>query len=44
MAVRWTRITPQLALSPAVLVTLVGFVGAIGWTIFMSLCCTTRRR
>ena len=36
MAVRWSRVTPQLALSPAVLVTLVAFVGAIGWTILLS--------
>ena len=36
MAVRWSRVAPQLALTPALVVTLVGFVGAIGWTIFMS--------
>ncbi len=36
MAVRWSRVAPQLALTPALLLTLVGFVGAIGWTIYMS--------
>jgi len=36
MAVRWSRLSPQLALLPAVTVTLIGFVGAIGWTIYMS--------
>jgi glucose/mannose transport system permease protein len=36
MAFRWSRITPQLALAPALVVTFVGFVGAIGWTIYMS--------
>ena len=36
MALRWSRISPQLALAPALAVTLVAFVGAIVWTIFMS--------
>lgn len=36
MAVRWSRVSPQLALTPAVLVTAIAFVGAIGWTIYMS--------
>jgi glucose/mannose transport system permease protein len=36
MALRWSRVSPQLALIPAVTVTLVAFVGAIGWTIYMS--------
>ena len=36
MALRWSRVSPQLALIPAVAVTLVAFVGAIGWTIYMS--------
>jgi glucose/mannose transport system permease protein len=36
MALRWSRVTPQLALAPALAVTLVGFAGAIGWTLFMS--------
>jgi glucose/mannose transport system permease protein len=36
MALRWSKISPQLALIPAVAVTLVAFIGAIGWTIYMS--------
>ena len=36
MAVRWSRLAPQLALTPALAVTLVGFVGSIGWTVYMS--------
>jgi glucose/mannose transport system permease protein len=36
MAVRWSRAAPQLALTPAVVVTLVAFFGAILWTIYMS--------
>ena len=36
MALRWSKVSPQLALIPAVTVTLVAFVGAIGWTIYMS--------
>ena len=37
MAIRWSRWSPQLALTPAVLVTLIAFFGSIGWTIFISL-------
>jgi glucose/mannose transport system permease protein len=37
MTFRWSRWSPQLALLPAVVVTLVAFVGAIVWTMFMSL-------
>jgi glucose/mannose transport system permease protein len=36
MTVRWSRWSPQLALTPAVAVTLVAFVGSIAWTIWMS--------
>jgi glucose/mannose transport system permease protein len=36
MAIRWSRITPQLALMPAVGITLVAFLGSIGWTVLMS--------
>lgn len=36
MALRWSRVAPRLALVPALVVTLVGFVGSIGWTIFQS--------
>ncbi len=37
MAFRWSRWSPRLALLPASSVTLVAFVGSIGWTIWMSL-------
>ena len=37
MAIRWSRWSPQLALSPAVVITVVAFIGAIGWTVYMSL-------
>ena len=36
MALRWSRVSPQLALTPALAITLVAFIGAIVWTIFMS--------
>lgn len=36
MAVRWSRISPVLALSPAVAITAVAFAGAIMWTIYIS--------
>jgi glucose/mannose transport system permease protein len=36
MAIRWSRWSPQLALTPAVAVTAVAFIGAIGWTLYMS--------
>ena len=36
MAVRWSRWSPQIALAPAVIITAVAFVGAIGWTIYIS--------
>jgi len=34
--VRWSRISPQIALAPAVTVTAVGFIGSILWTIYVS--------
>ena len=37
MALRWSRWSPQLALTPAVVVTAVAFAGSVGWTIWMSL-------
>ena len=37
MALRWSRWSPQLALTPAVTVTAIAFAGSIGWTIWMSL-------
>jgi len=36
MAIRWSRWSPQVALTPAVVVTLVAFIGAIAWTITLS--------
>ena len=42
MALRWSRVSPQLALVPAVAVTLVAFAGAIGWTIYMSFTASRR--
>jgi len=36
MAPRWSRIAPQLALTPALAVTAVAFVGSIGWTVYLS--------
>ena len=36
MAIRWSRVAPQIALTPALVVTLIGFAWAIGWTIYMS--------
>lgn len=37
MTIRWSRWSPQLALVPAGLVTLIAFVGAILWTVYLSL-------
>ena len=37
MTFRWSRWSPQLALVPAGLVTLVAFIGAILWTFYLSL-------
>lgn len=37
MSIRWSRWSPQLALTPALAVTAVAFVGAIAWTVYMSL-------
>jgi len=37
MVFRWSRWSPQIALLPAVAVTLVAFAGSIGWTVLMSL-------
>ncbi|WIY52566.1 sugar ABC transporter permease [Devosia sp. YIM 151766] len=35
-SLRWSRLSPQAALIPAVAVTLVAFVGSIIWTIYLS--------
>ena len=34
--IRWSRWSPQIALVPATAITLVAFIGAIGWTIWLS--------
>lgn len=36
MVIRWSRWSPQLALTPAVAITLVAFIGSILWTIWLS--------
>lgn len=36
MAVRWSRWSPQVALIPSVAVTVVAFIGAIVWTVYLS--------
>jgi len=36
MALRWSRVSPVVALSPAVAITAVAFAGAILWTIYAS--------
>lgn len=36
MAIRWNRASPQIALTPALVITFVCFFGAILWTIYMS--------
>lgn len=36
MILRWSRITPHVALLPAIGVTFIAFLGSIGWTILMS--------
>jgi glucose/mannose transport system permease protein len=36
MAFRWSRWSPQLALTPALAVTIVAFAGSISWTIWLS--------
>lgn len=37
MNIRWSRLSPQLALAPAVLIASVAFAGSIAWTIYLSL-------
>lgn len=36
MRYRLNRLAPQLALTPAVIITLVAFIGAIAWTVYVS--------
>jgi glucose/mannose transport system permease protein len=42
MGLRWSRIAPQIALVPALLVTLTAFVGAIVWSIYLSFTASRR--
>ena len=42
MAIRWSRVAPQIALAPATLVTLTAFVGAIAWSIYLSFTASRR--
>jgi glucose/mannose transport system permease protein len=36
MTVRWSRLAPQFALSPAVALTVFAFLGSICWTVYLS--------
>jgi glucose/mannose transport system permease protein len=36
MVIRWSRLSPQVALLPAVLITAIAFIGSILWTIYLS--------
>lgn len=36
MALRWSKVSPQIALVPAVTITVVAFLGAILWTVWIS--------
>jgi glucose/mannose transport system permease protein len=42
MAVRWSRVAPQLALSPAVMLTIFAFFGSICWTVYLSFTASRR--
>ena len=42
MGIRWSRVTPHLAVAPAALLTLVFFIGAIGWTVYLSFTASRR--
>lgn len=42
MAVRWSRIAPQLALTPSLAVTLTAFIGAICWSVYLSFSASRR--
>jgi glucose/mannose transport system permease protein len=36
MTVRWSKVAPQLALTPATVVTATAFIGAVVWSIYLS--------
>jgi glucose/mannose transport system permease protein len=42
MAVRWSRVAPQLALTPALAITFIAFFGAICWTVYLSFTASRR--
>jgi glucose/mannose transport system permease protein len=42
MAIKWSRVAPQLALTPSLAVTLTAFVGAILWSIYLSFSASRR--
>ena len=42
MAVKWSRVAPQLALTPSLAVTLTAFVGAILWSVYLSFSASRR--
>ena len=42
MKIRWSKVAPQLALTPALAVTFVGFFGAILWTVYLSFTASRR--
>ena len=42
MTTRWSKLAPQLALSPSVAVTFFVFFGGIGWTIYLSFTASRR--
>lgn len=42
MTIRWSRLAPQLALSPSVAVTVFVFLGGICWTIYLSFTASRR--
>ena len=42
MALRWSRVAPQIALAPATIVTLTAFIGAILWSVYLSFSASRR--
>src|SRR5260221_8639216 len=42
MALRWSRVAPQIALAPATVVTLTAFIGAILWSVYLSFSASRR--
>ena len=42
MKIRWSKVAPQLALTPALAVTFAGFFVAILWTVYLSFTASRR--